>query len=342
MTNLLTSSFLRTFAIVALSVVSIRTTSFGFIQYFPSQELVAWTASLAIQVVVVGSVFILTDFSLSRALRWPAMALYAIALFFSVSGSFLEFDNWLARGDREARNTRQVQDELTAFQNGALRANDVRIVVLEKELATINRMKLDEGEMGIASHKGSGQGPMFRTFQAISDSLDGLKNRFETASNSIQACGTSNSGRLDREGCAKAVDCVATWIAKAPNDESVHEALNAAHDLLRRTKYGSVFSRPSFEYAYPVRPAISVARAGSMEELFDGSLSDLRECRITSLVALAGAILIDLLILMIALVESLVHDKTRTEKRPADAERFVIAKDRRRDALVRALEKTAL
>ena len=307
-----TNGIFRVAALVGLSAFSVKTTTYGFTQYMQGDLTLSLVAATAVQVVLVGAAFLITA-PISNGRRVLAAAVYLMAVIISCSGSFLQFDDWLCRPDREARNTKTVCDSTAAYQAASLSALSQRRSILEKERARVTGFLRDEDETGIASGRGIGKGPMWRTIAASSNSIKSLDDQFSLVSEKIRGCTAGLEEQNSQTRCNAASECVASALSQLPADNTLMEELGTFYALLGRTQYGDVFRRPELGVPYPARPQVQVLRAKSMEELFDGSLQDLRSMRTTSVAALVAALVIDGLILLITILDALLGGKQDTE-----------------------------
>lgn len=307
---LFVNPLLRTFAILALCMFSIWTTNFGFNQYLQGRSLLSFGASIAVQILLVSSCVLFSSGSIKKSKRLLVLLLYLMTALISVSGSFIEFDHWICREDRKGRNSEKIFELVLDYKNLAASAINHRITILSKEIAKLERFTKDEAEMGIASHRGAGQGPMYRTFMASTKSLESLKDHFDTLSNNIETCISSNAAtNFRRSNALDTMTCVSSLIAKAPSDDAVKDELNTVYKLIDKMKYGSVFNKSSIKQQFPKEPVFNIERSGSKEELFVGAFKDLKEMRLTSILALIGAIIVDLLIFLLAIIDSLFKEK---------------------------------
>jgi hypothetical protein len=308
--NFFTNSFFRIFAIIGLSFFSIKTTTFGFTQYLAGQRPFAIITSISVQVVIVAACFILTNTNFNKIIRIGSFLLYLLALTISVSGSFLEFDNWMCRSDREERNTSILKTAVIKYKSQAINSIDNRITLIEKELKRLEKVMKDEKEVGIASHNGAGEGPMYRTLGSLYPSLYSLKKRFIEPLEKIKSYNLSEDNRVD---LFNDLQFIASVLAATPSDQTIMDEIDVFYKLLSRTKYGDIYNVPEINNSFPKIPDVKVLRRGSSEELFAGSFNDLKAGYPTSIMALIGAIIIDLLILLLTVVDSMFNVKDRID-----------------------------
>lgn len=316
--NLFNNQILRALAIFGLSAFSIIATAFGFrLLIGESNSLLAWIAAFSVQVILVGAALLVFRIRELRN-RIISLLVYLMAIIFSVSGSFFTFDSWLSQLGRSSRVIDEIYNDVAYYAENSAKAVASRQSLLDQELAKIDQFLIDEDEIGIASYEGAGKGPMYRAVMTNKKALSSLQNRLSDIHNQINdiwlnntylAAGKIKNSQMDfkrmQQEAELLVERIRLATASAPSDESINTQLVTLYQLINRTRYGSVFEKPTISTQYPTFHKSEKDEIGSAQEIVAGALKDLKGGNLTTIVALFAAIILDGLILLIAILDSL-------------------------------------
>lgn len=288
-------------AVLGLSAVSVYTTALGLTFLMPL--LAAWIAACSIQVVLVGAAAsIRTAVGGARATAYACV--YAIAVCFSVAGSFVAYDQVFSLTRRSALMDSKLRD-LTNSYIGDIRRQAVRLGTTSNAQVERVRSKLEfERSQGVLSKNGAGFGPRSAAISTLRDQAVIIERRVAESANKLDVV-TEEANRLPNGTGSGSFQIVATR-ARGIGEElaALDEELA---DLLERERHlGNLAGDPAAVRAVPWPEPLSFAgfdesRSAQVVVRAYGDLIDLVPGTVVSMIA---AIFTDVLLLLVVIVDA--------------------------------------
>lgn len=293
---------LQAAAIVGLSAVSVYTTAVGLTFLMPVTA--AWIAALAIQVVLVGAAMqakgAIAELSGRIVLH---AAIYLVAVLFSTTGSFIAYDQVFSTERRQAADHARLRDETMSYVMH-VKAESARLTAaLGNQVERLTKKLEYERDQGVLSHEGAGFGRRSAAVATLLQQARALDARTQEAQRDLDvALGgvhqlAATAGVIEfRDAVAKAEEAqgrlAGNAAAFADLLASEHDLGEMAGDSSRQVKL-SWPSGPNYATIDESRSSVVVVRA----------YRDLAAAVPGSVIAMAAAVLNDVLLMLVVFVE---------------------------------------